>query len=25
LRIKRMEPVWTDRAKLMPLHLAKRS
>jgi len=25
LRIKRMEPIWTDRGKLMPLHLARRS
>jgi hypothetical protein len=25
LRIKRMEPVWTARGKLMPLHLARRS
>jgi hypothetical protein len=25
LRVKRMEPVWTDRGKLMPLHLARRS
>lgn len=23
LRIKRMEPIWTDRGKLMPLHLTK--
>jgi hypothetical protein len=25
LRVKRMEPVWTDRGKLMPLHLARRA
>jgi hypothetical protein len=25
LRIKRMEPIWTDRGKLMPLHLRRRS
>jgi hypothetical protein len=25
LRIKRAEPVWTSRGKLMPLHLVKRS
>ncbi len=25
LRVKRMEPVWTDRGKLMPLHLASRA
>jgi len=25
LRVKRMEPVWTARGKLMPLHLAQRS
>ena len=25
LRVKRMEPIWTARGKLMPLHLARRS
>ena len=25
LGVKRMEPVWTDRGKLMPLHMAKKS
>ena len=25
LRVKRMEPVWTSRGKLMPLHLARRA
>lgn len=25
LQVKRMEPVWTDRGKLMPLHIVKRS
>jgi hypothetical protein len=25
LRVKRMEPIWTTRGKLMPLHLARRS
>jgi hypothetical protein len=25
LRVKRMEPVWTDRGKLMPLHLVRRA
>jgi hypothetical protein len=25
LRVKRMEPIWTGRAKLMPLHIASRS
>jgi hypothetical protein len=25
LRIKRMEPIWTERGKLMPLHLGQRS
>jgi hypothetical protein len=25
LRVKRMEPIWTDRGKLMPLHLARRT
>lgn len=25
LRVKRMEPIWTARGKLMPLHLVKRS
>jgi hypothetical protein len=25
LRVKRMEPIWTSRGKLMPLHLARRS
>jgi len=25
LRVKRIEPIWTARGKLMPLHLAQRS
>ena len=25
LRVKRMEPIWTSRGKLMPLHLAVRA
>ncbi len=25
MRIKRMEPIWTERGKLMPLHLSQRS
>jgi hypothetical protein len=25
LRVKRMDPIWTARGKLMPLHLARRA